>query len=200
MATFRLRRPNGGSALRGGDGLRAPDRNVYEYAATGGIVLSGAAAVSAIKVYRGDGGLDLGGSADLAISKSYAAAGGAVFGGAGQTEYVDGRGYVASGGLALGGAADTDFVSTAEPADHGGGSYVPRRQGLPIRRRQYGDPVTFEYLASGGIRHGGRAETSQVRHSAVHEAPDAAGGLSLGGAAGTEIHRPEDELLLLLAA
>lgn len=159
MATFRLRKPGGGSSLRGGDGVRAPDRNVYEYAATGGIILSGTADVSAIKVFRADGGLVLGGSADVAITRSFPASGGIVLGGEASTEFVDGRGYVASGGLVFGGAADTQFVSASKPAtDHGGGGYFPSRTiGIPIRRRQYGHGVTHEYRGDGGVTFGGAA-------------------------------------------
>ncbi len=137
MATFRLRKPGGGSALRGGDGFRAQDKRIYEYAA--------------------------------------------------------------SGGLVYGGAADTQFVAAAAPADHGGGFYT-KTPAVPIRRRQYGHPVTFLHRADGGIVLSGKADTAYARHSVTHEAPAPTGGIAHGGAAFTEIYRPEEEILLLLAA
>src|SRR5690606_8688754 len=142
----------------------------YEYAASGGIVLGGAAGISRVKVFDTAGGIFVGGAADVAFVKSYAASGGIAFNGAADTEFVDGRGYVASGGLVYGGAAGTQFVAAAAPADHGGGFYT-KTPAVPIRRRQYGQPVTFLHRAAGGLVLSGKADTAYARHSVTHEAP-----------------------------
>lgn len=201
MATFRLRKPGPGSTLRGGDGLRADDKRIFEYAASGGIVFSGDAAVSAIKVHVGTGGIEYAGDAIASKTKSFDASGGAVFGGAGITDFVDGRGYVGTGGIRYGGSAVASFIQQEAPPAHGRGSYLTTRTpSIPIKRRQYGHPVKFEHLASGGIHYGGKAETERVRYSVAHLAPLPSGGIAHGGAATTAVERPEEELLLLLAA
>ena len=139
MATFRLRKPGGGSSLRGGDGVRAPNRTVYEYAASGGIIFGGAADVSTVKAVVGTGGIVFGGEAGVAITRSFTPPGGIVLGGEASTEFVDGRGYVGSGGLLFGGAATTSFLS-GRKQDHGVGMYYPmRRSGVPIRRKKTGE-------------------------------------------------------------
>lgn len=201
MATFRLRKPGPGSTLRGGDGLRAADKRIFEYAASGGAVFAGAAAVSSVKAYFSAGGIEFAGDAIAAKTKSFDAAGGAVFGGTGVVEFVDGRGYVASGGIRYGGTGSTEFVQQDAPPAHGRGSYLTTRTpSIPIKRRQYGHPVTFEHLASGGIRFDGNAETERIRYSVAHLAPLPSGGIVHGGAATTAVEKPEEELLLLLAA
>lgn len=58
MGSFRLRKPGGGSALRGGDGFRGAEPRIFEFAASGGVVLGGSATVSFI---RGKPAVDHGG-------------------------------------------------------------------------------------------------------------------------------------------
>jgi|GEM_PF-3393525 len=43
MAAFRLRKPGGGSAIRGGDGFRGSDAQVFAFNASGGLALGGEA-------------------------------------------------------------------------------------------------------------------------------------------------------------
>lgn len=138
MAAFRLRKPGGGSTLRGGDGFRGSDATEFNYVAAGGAVAGGTAAVA--------------------------------------------------------------FTRGQELLGHGAGHLVTHTTGIPIKRRQYGHPVLFEYVADGGAAAAGAAGIAFARHSLVHEIPQSSGGAVAAGDAAVEFEAPEEELLLLLAA
>lgn len=162
MATLRLRKPGGGSTLRGGDGMRAPDKRVFSYVGSGGLKHAGSADLAKTKSFEADGGIEFGGTAGVSKTKRFAADGGIEFGGIAITQFVDGRGYIASGGIVFGGSASTEFKSARQP-DHGAGFFVTRTAGIPIKRWQYGHARVEHdriYRASGGIKFGGAASTS----------------------------------------
>lgn len=196
--TFRLRRSDGGSALRGGDGFRFPveiDAAAVTFRfrrADGGSALRGGAAIRWVEAqaqtfeYLADGGIQYGGTAD--VSRTFA--------------------FAAAGGISYAGTVTVTFTPApafepTRPQGHGAGRrHELRTRGVPLpdyERRLTGRAVTRCYIADGGIRWGGAAGARLVRYSVVYVAPASAAGLRWSGKAQAWRGNDDDDDLALAA-
>lgn len=196
--------------------------NAYAYTGAGGAAGAGAAVVSHDKVYPtsggvsaagsavvqfsrefayvGAGGLDTDGAAPVVHDKLYAGTGGAQVAGAGDVSHD--KVVVAVGGLQTSGAAAIAHGKVYEPA----GGFVAGGHGEHVFESGGGEPVNYEYVASGGKTLGGSAPHEYHGYAAasvvtttpgifrrrrvlgrVRKEMLAAGGIRSGGSAGVEV-------------
>lgn len=128
--------------------LPASGAATYTYAASGGLQLGGAAALSKSVSVSGAGGLQLGGAALLAKTTSPVASGGLNLGGAVAVSFV--KVALGEGGLQL--AGEAPVAKSITYAGAGGVQYA----GAAVAQLQPAGEV-FEYTASGGLSFSGEA-------------------------------------------